>query len=492
MKKFLSTIIVLLFSLVLQAQDYQISAMNGASVDLPMLAIGKTNAYVTFGTNYYFYKFPLSGIASPISSPVRPDPDSWGPYNADVAVSKTDENIVYSSYIDFITEPQYHFSFRYVKSTDGGTNWDTPIDIETVQNGSSISVRLDVPKMELSQNGNLYFLWLTYANDTDTTALFFKKAGGEKIRINSINQEPVNSVSWFVKNVNGTDHIIIAYAERTHFYFRISTDNGKTFSEAKSIIDLGTTFLTSENFSYIFLTDDVNYPMIFVYNSFNSGGSKALGSRDDGQTWDNMGTVENSSNYFDLDLWYGSTFVKTINKDNNIYVQSSSNIGDWNASPLSGPINTQDGSAVGDFPNAQFLDAEIDPTNEMVYVAWVDNRTGNNEIFYGKQHIPPLTGVENVNSQLTNFELFQNYPNPFNPETTIKYNLKVNSTVKIQIYNALGKLIKNFDLGLQNSGFHSVKWNGTDDAGIKVASGMYIYKIFAGNFVSAKKMILMK
>jgi hypothetical protein len=90
------------------------------------------------------------------------------------------------------------------------------------------------------------------------------------------------------------------------------------------------------------------------------------------------------------------------------------------------------------------------------------------------------------------FALQQNYPNPFNPTTTIKYALKENADVTLNIYNVLGQLVKTLVNEKQTAGFKTVKWDGTNRYGAKVASGIYIYRIEAKNFVQSKKMILMK
>ncbi len=85
------------------------------------------------------------------------------------------------------------------------------------------------------------------------------------------------------------------------------------------------------------------------------------------------------------------------------------------------------------------------------------------------------------------FGLEQNFPNPFNPVTTVKYNLPEASFVTLKVYNVLGQEIANLVSSDKPAGFHSVKWDAS-----KIASGTYIYKITAGDFTAARKMILIK
>ena len=88
--------------------------------------------------------------------------------------------------------------------------------------------------------------------------------------------------------------------------------------------------------------------------------------------------------------------------------------------------------------------------------------------------------------------LLGNYPNPFNPETTISYQLPENSGVELAIYNLQGQKVKTLINEVIPAGEHSVVWNGRDSNGKRVSSGIYFYKLEAGNHEETKKMILMK
>jgi hypothetical protein len=88
--------------------------------------------------------------------------------------------------------------------------------------------------------------------------------------------------------------------------------------------------------------------------------------------------------------------------------------------------------------------------------------------------------------------LGQNYPNPFNPETTISYEMLQNGEVTINVYNLKGQKVKTLVNDTKAAGEHTVVWNGKDDSGNNVSSGVYFYKMQAGRYTSTKKMILMK
>ena len=91
------------------------------------------------------------------------------------------------------------------------------------------------------------------------------------------------------------------------------------------------------------------------------------------------------------------------------------------------------------------------------------------------------------------FTLKQNYPNPFNPSTTIVYELASPSTVKLDIYNALGQKVKTLlNARRQQPGRHEIQWNGLNDADQPVGNGVYLYRLQVGQKVQTKKMVLMK
>ncbi|MCP4723999.1 MAG: T9SS type A sorting domain-containing protein [bacterium] len=90
------------------------------------------------------------------------------------------------------------------------------------------------------------------------------------------------------------------------------------------------------------------------------------------------------------------------------------------------------------------------------------------------------------------FVLKQNYPNPFNPSTTIRFDLPTYSHVNLVIYNVSGEVVRT--LANENFGFgnHRIVWDGRDDLGRQVSSGIYFYRLTAGRFTAVKKMLLIK
>jgi hypothetical protein len=108
---------------------------------------------------------------------------------------------------------------------------------------------------------------------------------------------------------------------------------------------------------------------------------------------------------------------------------------------------------------------------------------------------PDYSSVQNYrdkNSKAISFKLNQNYPNPFNPKTNIEYSISKTTDVEIVVYDINGRAIITLVNQKQNSGFYNVTWDGRDEAGKTVSTGIYIYKMKANEQILSKKMALIK
>ena len=101
-------------------------------------------------------------------------------------------------------------------------------------------------------------------------------------------------------------------------------------------------------------------------------------------------------------------------------------------------------------------------------------------------HYTP-TGIKEVSEIPVSFTLSQNYPNPFNPATEIKFSVPFGSNVSIKIYDVLGNEVTTLINGYYAQGTYKARWNAGN-----YASGVYLYKIEASNFIMIKKMVLLK
>jgi len=117
-----------------------------------------------------------------------------------------------------------------------------------------------------------------------------------------------------------------------------------------------------------------------------------------------------------------------------------------------------------------------------------------------KESVPQLAGFEVAlpasdpggNGLPTKYDLFQNAPNPFNPTTVVSYDLPKASQVRLEVFNVLGQKVKTLVNDFKEAGTQTVIWDGTDNSGSSVASGLYFYRISAGDFSATKKMMMLK
>lgn len=115
-------------------------------------------------------------------------------------------------------------------------------------------------------------------------------------------------------------------------------------------------------------------------------------------------------------------------------------------------------------------------------------------IFEGETYVHDFTvgtvGIDDQAEKLQTFKLNQNYPNPFNPTTTISYEMPVSGSVKITVFDAMGREVRRLVNQMQPAGSHTVEWNGKAANGNRVESGVYYYRLETGNFRETRQMTL--
>ena len=113
-------------------------------------------------------------------------------------------------------------------------------------------------------------------------------------------------------------------------------------------------------------------------------------------------------------------------------------------------------------------------------------------VFILEGNLFPVTSVEDELSNIPDdFELLQNYPNPFNPGTAIVYRVAQSGDVNLDIYNVLGQKVRTLVNGFREANTYSVQWDGKNDKGLQVPSGLYIYRLDIQGFSETKRMLLL-
>ncbi len=138
----------------------------------------------------------------------------------------------------------------------------------------------------------------------------------------------------------------------------------------------------------------------------------------------------------------------------------------------------------------------FDTSSELIYAT-------NDEVVFTQDQLiggiespynitPIISGVGDGDELPKVYSLSQNYPNPFNPTTMIKYTLPKASFVEIVIYDVLGQEVKTLVNEVQEAGYKNVEWNGMDNGGNVISSGIYFYRMKADNFIEVKKLMVIK
>jgi photosystem II stability/assembly factor-like uncharacterized protein len=237
-----------------------------------------------------------------------------------------------------------------------------------------------------------------------------------------------------------------------------------------------------------------------------------LSTKDGGQTWESQNS--STSSYLSSIYFYDSntgwavgsngTILKTINGGDN-WTEQNGETTEWLRSVHFNDL--QMGWSVG--TNGLLIMTDNGGTS------WSSRKTWTKKILSSIKFTDDITGwvvgeagtilslkmnnlataIENELESVTipkSFQLFQNYPNPFNPVTIINYEIPIASHVELSIYNLLGQKVTSLVSENQNPGFYQVEWEGTDQYGRKLSSGVYYYKLQTDHEAQFRKMMLLK
>lgn len=247
----------------------------------------------------------------------------------------------------------------------------------------------------------------------------------------------------------------------------------------------------NENNEITFISASDNYPNgRFSFNKLNSTGELLYGL--EGKTIASNTLLNN----LELARFANGAYLLSCSYSPSEY--SDSDICVMELDPQGNPLTNQF-TNVCDALNSQFSVKSAVIGNN-AFLAWNDNRCSifDNEISILSIYANTFTSsyVANEDEVITNpsaISLRQNYPNPFNPETTISFSLPQAENVNLHIYNLKGELVKTlYQDNYCSAGMNSVLWNGKDNKGNSVASGIYFYRLNCGKEQYTRKMVLSK
>jgi hypothetical protein len=139
-------------------------------------------------------------------------------------------------------------------------------------------------------------------------------------------------------------------------------------------------------------------------------------------------------------------------------------------------------------PDTDWLDTDTDPWGHYYQMSAVDFAGNESPVTLPNQ----VTGTQDLPARPLKYALHQCVPNPFNPRTTIGYALPVDAFVKLNVYTTNGRLVTSLVSEQKPSGTHEAVWDGRDRFGHRVATGVYLYRLQAGDFIETRRMVLIK
>lgn len=170
-------------------------------------------------------------------------------------------------------------------------------------------------------------------------------------------------------------------------------------------------------------------------------------------------------------------------------IDSQKDVGGWpELLSLPAPVDTDHDGMPDDWENLHGLNPTDDTDRNILH----SNGYTMLENYLNSLVDPNPTNIENNISLPSEFAVQQNYPNPFNPNTTLSFSISQSGVVKIRIYDIMGRLVHDFSKEFYLAGSHSVQWNGKDEGGQIVSSGIYFCEFKFQNFRKIIKMQLVR
>jgi len=241
-----------------------------------------------------------------------------------------------------------------------------------------------------------------------------------------------------------------------------------------------------------------------VINEFLIDNSETMADQDD--EFDSWIEIYNNSD-IDQSLWgfnivVGAevtffTFPDTIIAANDYLIIWADSDIDQEGLHASVELSAVEGELILKAPNNTTLDAvELAEQSTDISYGRFPNGTGDFIAMtpsFGSENNDGILSVEDDKGDHPDgYMLMNNYPNPFNSSTTINFNLRSTTYINLTVFSSAGETVSQLLTGMQDAGFHEVVWNGTNDSGIAVSSGVYIYRLESEKFNSVRKTLLIR
>ncbi len=474
------------------------------------------------GANITYYYYSTDGGQTWFQSNLSSTMGVWG----DPVVTFDDSGHAYYSHLSNPQDGSWLDRIVVQKSTDGGANWSDGAGIGLNPPKDQDKEWLAVDATGSPYHGNIYMAWTEFdyygsSNPLDSTRILLSRSTDRgvnwmaPVRISTRGGDCIdedNTVEGAVPAVGPNGEVYLSWSGPLGIHFDKSTDGGVTFGED--------VFVTSQPGGWDFSVSGIyrcnGLPMtacdvshspyrgtIYILWSDQRNGHTdvfLIKSTDEGQTWGPVRRVNDDATsrhqFFPsmaIDQTTGHLFVTFYDRRNTggdtteVWMARSVDGGETftNLRISDTPFKPIGGIFFGDY-------VHVAAHNRHIHPIWM--RMDGSLLSVWTCSVYDTSTATDVCSPLAvrGFELRQNYPNPFNHATTIDYQLGMNTEVVLRIYNALGQEVRMLVDRTEGPGLKSVAWDGRDDRGRPVASGVYVYRLRAGNQLQSRKLLLLK
>jgi hypothetical protein len=410
---------------------------------------------------------------------------------------------------------------RYYRSTDNGTSWTAPI---TLNSGSPGGIDKN---WTYNSKNRVYAAWVAYNVGTSEWDLRFAKSDDRgltfspQVQVNDGNnisyrqwalprEDPKDSNTIYVSMTWDRRNFGTGYSPPWQVFVAKSTNGGNNWLPNVALPDTGHSPQLIGNIPYSITSsvavspvyNDVYVVWVDQYTGVSGGKLNVFFSRSTNGGASFLPRVKlpaapNPDTSYHFQPWiecdrYGTVHVIWYDTRGFIANSAGGRKGTYYTYSVDRGVSWAPEERVSDTTDifSGFVGHYQSFTTDSLklYSTWTDVRNGQVHVYYSWRPLPFITGIKNNNTNIVkSFKLNQNYPNPFNPMTTITYELPKPVNIILKVYDELGKEVKTLVNGMQNSGKYEVVWDASDDA-----SGIYFYKLSAGNYSDTKRMILIK
>jgi hypothetical protein len=528
MKKYIQIIFVFVIFSTISYSQYQNVRVDGPSSSQPeevSIAINPVNPnYIAAGANInHFFRSNDGGLTWTTSFMSSTAYGVWG-----------DPSLLYDEigylYFGHLSNPPLngYWVDRIVvqRSTNNGLHWNDGVGIGFLNPKEQDKEWLGVDMHSPLYKGNIYTTWTEFDNygsssPSDSSRIKFSRSTDKGLTWSVAKTvsdksgdclDEDNTDEGAVPCIGSNGEVYVSWAGPLGLMFDKSTDAGNTWGVDKfvSLIPGGWDFVVSGIYrcNGLPITACDTSQSRFRGNIYINWSDQRNGdtntdifiskSSDGGNTWNPVKKVNDDNTtrhqfftWMTIDQTTGIIYITFYDRRNtsglatDVYVARSIDGGETftNFKVSESSFTPNSGVFFGDYTN-------IAAFNKMIYPIWM--RLDGNILSVWTAIINDTTAVVSVdhdyfNSQLSEYRVSQNYPNPFNPLTTIEYQIPKTTFVTIKVYDALGKEVVTLVNEEKPAGVHEVNFQPKD-----LASGLYLYKISAGNFEQTRKMLFLK